>query len=200
MIVEYNKATRSPEISHQKVQKLTHVSSLPPPSYLYPYLALFTLTKHEMRQTPPPPLTIFFSRNVRNSITFFIFGQETPLPQPPGIFLNYKIFGNSKTTPNRYNPQLLQPTKQPSQPTKQPWTITTHKTTLNHYNPQNNPKLLQPTKQPSQPTKQPWTITTLTTHKTTLNECRLAANAVVLVIGGYQISIAKYLRGVSTLI
>ena len=29
-------------------------------------------------------------------------------------------------------------------------------------------------------------------------ECRLAANAVVLVIGGYQISIAKYLRGVST--
>ena len=31
-------------------------------------------------------------------------------------------------------------------------------------------------------------------------ECRLAANAVVLVIGGYQISIAKYLRGVSTLI
>ena len=26
-------------------------------------------------------------------------------------------------------------------------------------------------------------------------ECRLAANAVVLVIGGYQISIAKYLRG-----
>ena len=32
------------------------------------------------------------------------------------------------------------------------------------------------------------------------DECRLAANAVVLVIGGYQISIAKYLRGVSTLI
>ena len=31
-------------------------------------------------------------------------------------------------------------------------------------------------------------------------ECRLAANAVVLVLGGYQISIAKYLRGVSTLI
>ena len=30
-------------------------------------------------------------------------------------------------------------------------------------------------------------------------ECRLAANAVVLVLGGYQISIAKYLRGVSTL-
>ena len=29
-------------------------------------------------------------------------------------------------------------------------------------------------------------------------ECRLAANAVVLVIGGYQISIAKYLREVST--
>ena len=28
----------------------------------------------------------------------------------------------------------------------------------------------------------------------------LAANAVVLVIGGYKISIAKYLRGVSTLI
>ena len=28
----------------------------------------------------------------------------------------------------------------------------------------------------------------------------MAANAVVLVIGGYQISIAKYLRGVSTLI
>ena len=28
----------------------------------------------------------------------------------------------------------------------------------------------------------------------------LAANAVVLIIGGYQISIAKYLRGVSTLI
>ena len=31
-------------------------------------------------------------------------------------------------------------------------------------------------------------------------KCRLAANAVVLVIGGYQISIAKYLRGISTLI
>ena len=29
-------------------------------------------------------------------------------------------------------------------------------------------------------------------------ECRLAANAVVLVLEGYQISIAKYLRGVST--
>ena len=29
---------------------------------------------------------------------------------------------------------------------------------------------------------------------------RLAANAVVLVIGGYQNSIAKYLRGLSTLI
>ena len=29
-------------------------------------------------------------------------------------------------------------------------------------------------------------------------ECRLAANAVVLVLAGYQISIAKYLRGVST--
>ena len=28
-----------------------------------------------------------------------------------------------------------------------------------------------------------------------IDECRLAANAVVLVIGGYQISIAKYLRG-----
>ena len=28
----------------------------------------------------------------------------------------------------------------------------------------------------------------------------LAANAVVLIIGGYQISIANYLRGVSTLI
>ena len=31
-------------------------------------------------------------------------------------------------------------------------------------------------------------------------KCRLAANAVVLVLGGYQISIAKNLRGVSTLI
>ena len=31
-------------------------------------------------------------------------------------------------------------------------------------------------------------------------KCRLTVNAVVLVIGGYQISIAKYLRGVSTLI
>ena len=30
-------------------------------------------------------------------------------------------------------------------------------------------------------------------------KCHLAANAVVLVIGGYQISIAKYLRGVSTI-
>ena len=29
-------------------------------------------------------------------------------------------------------------------------------------------------------------------------ECRLAVNAVVLVLAGYQISIAKYLRGVST--
>ena len=31
-------------------------------------------------------------------------------------------------------------------------------------------------------------------------ECRLAVNAGVLVLGGYQISIATYLRGVSTLI
>ena len=31
-------------------------------------------------------------------------------------------------------------------------------------------------------------------------QCRLAANAVVLVLGGYQISIAKNLRGVSTII
>ena len=31
-------------------------------------------------------------------------------------------------------------------------------------------------------------------------ECRLAANTVVLVLGGYQISIATNLRGVSTLI
>ena len=31
-------------------------------------------------------------------------------------------------------------------------------------------------------------------------ECRLAVNLIVLVIGGYHISIAKYLRGVSTLI
>ena len=29
-------------------------------------------------------------------------------------------------------------------------------------------------------------------------ECRLATNAVVLVLGDYQISIATYLRGVST--
>ena len=31
-------------------------------------------------------------------------------------------------------------------------------------------------------------------------ECRLATKAVVLVLGYYQISIATYLRGVSTLI
>ena len=31
-------------------------------------------------------------------------------------------------------------------------------------------------------------------------ECRLAANAVVLVLIGYQISILTYIRGVSTLI
>ena len=32
------------------------------------------------------------------------------------------------------------------------------------------------------------------------SECRLAVNAVVLVLGEYQISIATYIRGVSTLI
>ena len=45
-----NKSIRLPEISRQPVQKLTTPPiATPALIYIYPHLALFTLTKHEIR-------------------------------------------------------------------------------------------------------------------------------------------------------
>ena len=58
----YNKAIQSTEISRQPVQKLTHPPLSTPCPHIYtPYLALFMITKHEMR--------------------FFIFDKKKTLPK-----------------------------------------------------------------------------------------------------------------------
>ena len=71
-----NKATRSPEISRQQVEFSIYIYSTPyphypMPSYIYPYLALSTLTKHERRfvlfALPPPPQHNFPPKNLEIS-------------------------------------------------------------------------------------------------------------------------------------